>query len=342
MTPRATVWLVALWLAGAAAVHAQGVVHGVAPGPTPDAAAPPVSVVFVGDVMLDDTPGRVVRQGRDPFARVAHWLRDADLRVANLESIVATTGAPLPDKPYTFRAHPRVLPVLRRHIDAVGLANNHAGDYGPAALAQTLDLLDRHRIGRFGAGRTLAEAHEPLIIERRGLRLALLAYNDFFPRSFQADVDRPGIAWIDEPDLRRDIRRAREHHRADLVIPVLHWGWEYETVARPEQRALARRLIEAGADAVVGGHPHVTQDIEIHRGRPIFYSLGNFVFDGFTDPVHNTGWLLRLELDRDGVRAWRVHPVLLDREGLPRPHPSEPGWCARRGDPAPRPGSGAC
>ena len=299
-------------------------------------AGTPVSVVFVGDVMLDDTPGRVVRSGRDPFAHVAHWLRDADVRVANLESIVATTGRPEPDKPYTFRAHPRVMSPLRRHFDAVGLANNHAGDYGPAALMQTLGLLDRHGIGRFGAGTDLAQAHAPLIVEHGGLRIALLGFNEFFPRSFEADVDRPGIAWSEDAQVRHDIALARSRHGADVVIPVMHWGWEFEPMAGPRQRALARLLIEAGADAVVGGHPHVTQDIEIVEGKPVFYSLGNFVFDGFTETAHRTGWLLRMELDREGVRRWRTRVVRMDREGLPRPHTASPGDCWERGESHPR------
>ena len=290
------------------------------------------SLVFVGDVMLDDTPGRVIRSGRDPFAHVAHWLADGDVRVANLEAIVATTGQPVPGKPYTFRAHPRVLRPLARHVDAVGLANNHAGDYGPVALAETLRRLDAAGIRRFGAGHTLAEAHEPLIIERNGLRVALLAYNEFMPRSFEADVDQPGIAWSEDEQVARDIARARAVHRADLVIPFMHWGWEHEPLAAPRQRALARLMIEAGADAVVGGHPHVTQDIEIHAGKPIVYSLGNFVFDGFTGEPQKTGWLLRLAQDAQGVRAWRTRVVRLDREGLPRPHPKASALCWTRGE----------
>lgn len=314
------------WIAGWL-MCAAALLSGAAPAAAQDA----VSMVFVGDVMLDDAPGRVVRKGRDPFKWVAHWLRDADLRVANLESVVATTGTPEPDKPYTFRAHPRVLGPLSRHFDAVGLANNHAGDYGPAALMQTLDLLKQRGIRHFGAGADLAQAHTPLIIERSGLRIALLGYNEFFPRSFEADVDKPGIAWSEDAQVRRDIELARRQHRADLVIPVMHWGWEYEPLARPRQRELARLMLAAGADAVVGGHPHVTQDIEIVGGKPVFYSLGNFVFDGFTDTAHRTGWLLRLELDREGVRRWRTRVVLLDREGLPRPHPTAPGECWERG-----------
>ena len=130
------------------------------------------------------------------------------------------------------------------------------------------------------------------------MRIALLAYNEFFPRSFEADADKPGVAWSEDEQVRRDIDLARTQYHADLVIPFMHWGLEHEPLASERQRQLARVMIDAGADAVVGGHPHVTQDVEQYRGKPIIYSLGNFVFDGFASADNNTGWLLRLELDR--------------------------------------------
>ena len=272
--------------------------------------APVVSIAFVGDIMLDDTPGKVIRQGRDPFAPFAAILQAADYRVGNLECVVARGGSAEPRKPYTFRAHPRVLRVLRRHFDAVSLANNHSGDYGSAAFAEMLGRLSKAGVAYFGGGRTLAEAHVPLIIERHGLRIALLGYNEFFPRSFEADFDKPGIAWSEDEQVVLDIRRARSEHRADLVIPFMHWGWEHEPLAGERQRRLARLMIDAGVDAVVGGHPHVTQDVETYRGKPIVYSLGNFVFDGFDDEASNTGWLLRMDFDKEGI----PHPAK-DRTG---------------------------
>ncbi len=299
--------------------------------PAQEAPAPRVSMVFVGDLMLDETPGRVIRQGRDPLAPFAAEFARADIRVGNLECVVATNGSAEPDKPYAFRAHPRVLKVLKRHFDAVSLANNHSGDFGAAAFTQMLGLLERSGIGQFGGGIDLARAHEPLIIERRGLRIALLGYNEFLPRSFEADADRPGIAWSEDEQVQRDIARARSVHRADLVFPFMHWGWEDEPLASDRQRRLARLMIDAGADAVIGGHPHVTQDIEFHRGRPIFYSLGNFVFNGFTHIDNNTGWLLRLEVDRDGVAAWRTIVARIDREGTPHPDRRAAGECWQRG-----------
>lgn len=297
-------------------------------------AEPAVSLAFVGDIMLDDTPGKVLRRGQDPFAPFARLLREADIRVGNLECVVATTGSAEEDKPYTFRAHPRSLPFLKRHFDAVGLANNHSGDFGPLAFGEMLGLLERAGIPYFGGGADLARAHTPLIVERKGLRIALLAYDEFFPRSFEADFDKPGVAWSEDEQVRLDIANARSRHHADLVIPFMHWGWENEVLASPRQRQLARLMIDAGADAVVGGHPHVTQDTEQYRGKPIIYSLGNFVFDGFTDTNSNTGWLLRLELDRQGVRRWRTVVARLGREGIPVPAPQAGGACWERGDEA--------
>ena len=310
---------VALCLSMAAAAAAQDRPDGV------------LSIAFVGDIMLDETPGKVVKSGRDPFAPLAAILNQADIRVGNLECVIGTSGTPEPDKPFTFRAHPRTLPLLKRHFDALALANNHSGDYGPLAFGNMLDLLDRHGIAYFGGGRTLAAAHQPLIIERKGLRVALLGYNEFFPRSFEADVDKPGIAWSEDEQVRLDITTARSAYHADLVIPVMHWGWEHEGTASARQRQLARLMIDAGADAVVGGHPHVTQDVESYHGKPIIYSLGNFLFDGFSDAANNTGWILRMELDRQGARAWRTYSTHIDGEGVPHPAPQLGGACWARG-----------
>lgn len=300
----------------------------------PVAAAPNVSVVFVGDIMLDTLPGKAIEQGRDPFAPFAAQFASADLRIGNLECVVAEGGDEV-DKNYTFRAHPRTLPVLKRHFDAVSLANNHSGDFGRVAFAEMLDRLDRQGIGHFGGGRNLREAHAPLIVERHGLRIAILGYNEFLPRSFEADYDAPGIAWSEDEQVRDDIRNARAVHHADLVIPYTHWGWEYEPRAAARQRQLARLMIDAGADAVVGGHPHVTQDTEIYRGKPIIYSLGNFLIDGFDNPATTTGWLLRLELDKDGVAGWHTVTARLDGEGIPHPDLQAESPCWKRGESAP-------
>ncbi len=273
---------------------------------------------LVGDVMLDDGPGKVIADGRDPFAPMATLLADADYTIGNLETPVATTGRAMDSKIFTFRAHPRVLPVLKRHLHAVALANNHSGDYGKTAFSETLALLKQHGIPYFGGGANLREAHTPLWLEKSGLRVALLSYNEFKPRAFEAGAQQPGIAWSEDAQVISDIRAARAAG-ADLVIPFMHWGWERETTPSARQRQLARLMIDHGADAVVGGHPHVTQGAETYRGKPIIYSLGNFVFDGFDRPAEKRGWLLRMTLTRHGVARWDTVAADMDAEGIPHP-----------------------
>jgi polar amino acid transport system substrate-binding protein len=116
----------------------------------------------------------------------------------------------------------------------------------------------------------------------------------------------------------RDIRAARTQWQADIVIPVMHWGWE-GPISNERQRQLARLMIDAGADAVIGGHPHQVQDTDRYKNKPIFYSLGNFVFDGFSLPENNRGWALRMELDKSGVRNWQIHTAAINAKGIPTP-----------------------
>ncbi len=277
-----------------------------------------IKLVFVGDVMLADTPGRLIRAGKDPFRHFATELRDADLTIGNLECVISAKGRPI-DKPYTFRAPKRALPLLKKYFNVVSLANNHTGDFGKAAFTDMLNTLDQQRIPYVGGGRHLRQAHQPFVREIKGKRIGLLAYNGFFPRSFEASENLPGSAWLDDDFVMHDIRHAKQQLGVDVLIVYPHWGWEYQKLASPRQRDMARRMIDSGADAVVGGHPHVTQDIEIYQGKPIFYSLGNFVFDGFHDEDTRTGWLLRLKLASDGLMDWHLVEAKIDRQGVPRP-----------------------
>jgi poly-gamma-glutamate capsule biosynthesis protein CapA/YwtB (metallophosphatase superfamily) len=309
-------------------------------------AATPVSLVFAGDIVLDDVAGEMIRRGGDPFASFAPLFQSADIRIGNLECVVATTGS-AGDKNFTFRAHPRALPVLKRHFDALALANNHSGDFGREAFAEMLGLLKQADLGQFGGGHNLSQAHTPLIIERKGLRIALLGYSEFMPRSFEADYNAPGVAWSEDEHVVADIKKARTMYRADLVIPVMHWGWENELSANTRQRQLAKTMIDAGADAVIGGHPHVTQDIEHYRGKPIIYSVGNFVMKETDNANQRVGWVLRLQLDKQGVRSFDTQVARINMEGIPLldRDASSPCWNRGQGDvrlcPNPSPASPA-
>jgi len=176
--------------------------------------APSVSLLFAGDIVLDGKAGKAIEQGRDPFAAFAAILNSADIRIGNLECVIATGGDPA-DKNYTFRADPRTLPVLKRHFDAVALANNHSGDYGRPAFAEMLGLLDAQGILKFGGGHNLREAHAPLIIERNGLRIALLSYNEFMPRSLNVGHHLLVFAPCDAGSIKVGLEAARSARSAD-------------------------------------------------------------------------------------------------------------------------------
>ena len=257
-----------------------------------------VRLVFAGDVMLDDGPGRTIAAGGDPLAAFDAVLRDADYTIGNLECPIATTGQPMDSKIFNFRADPRVLPVLQGRFDALAVSNNHAGDYGRGAFVETMQRVKAAGIAVFGGGENLQAAHAPLWIERKGLRIAVLGYNEFKPRAFEAGATWPGVAWSDDREVVADIRAARR----------------------------------AGADAVVGGHPHVTQGADTYKGRPIIWSLGNFVFDGFDLPPARIGWVLRMTVDRRGVRAWDTVEAQMDDAGTPAPRWDRYTPCGWRGE----------
>ena len=313
----------ALWSLPVAAQTSGNNNPAASPSAAPSA-SPTVSLVFAGDIVLDDEAGQLIAEGGDPFASFAPLFQSADIRLGNLECVVATTGS-AGDKNYTFRAHPRTLSVLKRHFDALGLANNHSGDFGREAFAEMLGLLQQHGLGQFGGGHNLAEAHTPLILERKGLRIAILGYNEFLPRSFEADYNAPGSAWSEDEQVVADIRAARQRHHADLVIPVMHWGWENMRESNGRQKQLARLMIDAGADAVIGGHPHVTQEIAHYHGKPIVYSVGNFVMKETDNDYQRQGWVLRLQLDKRGVVALDAQTAHISMSGIPTWRADLPG-----------------
>jgi poly-gamma-glutamate capsule biosynthesis protein CapA/YwtB (metallophosphatase superfamily) len=275
-----------------------------------------IDLVFAGDIMLADGPGKTIDAGEDPFAEFGDVLAKADVAIGNLECVIATGGTPA-RKPWVFRAKPEVLPFLHKHFDIVSLANNHSGDYGHDAFLENLDLLEKHKLPYFGGGRNCAHARMPHIIEVKGVRIALLGYNEYYhPRYFEAGPDWPGIAWAVDEQVLADIKSARTRHKADLVIPFMHWGDE-EVPENDRQKEFARAMIDGGADMVIGAHPHVTQGIEYYKDKLIVYSLGNFVFDGFDEGPCRTGWVLRLRLDQKGLVAWDTVVAKLDERGTP-------------------------
>lgn len=285
----------------------------------------PLTVIAVGDLMFAREVVTLTEEhGLDyPFARVARELGGGDLLIGNLEGTFTERGEALP-KFYTFRAPPAVAGALRgAGFDAVGLANNHAFDFGAVGLADTQAALAAVGVAAVGAGDDAAAAHAPLLLDRDGRRVALLAYDDI-PETQAAAADRPGVAWAEVDTVAREVRAARA--AADHVLVLLHAGVEYAPAPTARQRELAAAAIAAGADAVLGHHPHVLQPWERIGDGVVFYSLGNFVFDldpgdraALGDgPFLTVAAVLTLFPDRPPEVA--VRPVAIDeRENRPRP-----------------------
>ena len=314
-----------------------------------EAAEDAIEVIAVGDVML----GRGVSGEPDPLGAAAPWLRRADLAFGNLECALAPEESSLPDsavpvgqqnspqqpatQPYHLVAPPGAAGMLRQAgFDLLGMANNHALDRGLAGLADTSRLLEAAGLAPLGAGPDLPSAYRPVVRAVGGLRLAFLAFNAVpSPRGpqwtgelRQAEQVLPWtLAGWERQQALAAVRSARQE--ADAVIISIHWGYEYETRLDPLQRDMAAALVEAGADLVLGHHPHVVQAVE-RMDRPdgrealIAYSLGNFVFDqGFEQT--GQGLVLRIFFDRAGLRAVQGLPVLAGlRPALVPPDQSGP------------------
>ncbi|TYL49768.1 CapA family protein [Nocardioides sp. BGMRC 2183] len=281
-----------------------------------------VTITVAGDLML-------VRGVPDPAAALAPMrdrLRSADLTVGNLESTLSTAGAPTQGGD-SFGADAGLIPVLRRAgFDAVSLANNHAGDFGTAALVETVDLLAASPVTPFGAGADIDAAARPAVLESGGTSYAFVGFNAIgeTPRATATD---PGALSVRMPprtgpfvpaDLDRVARTIRRADRiADAVVVLPHWGTQYTHAPEPIQRTVARRLVAAGADLVVGGHPHWVQGVDavVRNGRavPVLHSLGNFVFDmEFHLPQTQQGVLLESTWWGAELKAIRLVPYAMD------------------------------
>jgi poly-gamma-glutamate synthesis protein (capsule biosynthesis protein) len=239
-----------------------------------------IQMAFVGDILLaSGVEALMKKNGFDyPYKDVRDYLKQPDMTIGNLETPVTDRGEIL-KKEYNYRSPPLALPALAEAgVDLVNLANNHVMDYGIDGLLDTIKHLDKAGIQHIGAGHDATEAFKPVIIEKKGIKIAFLGFSHIVPDiSWKAGVKHPGVA--DTYDYKAPvlaIQKARA--QADLVVVIAHWGVERTDTPVPYQTDLAHRYIDAGADLVVGGHPHVLQGLEAYKGKWIAYSLGNFIF----------------------------------------------------------------
>ena len=268
-----------------------------------------VRLLAVGDVMLGRYIAKVMNsRGADyPFQEVAANLKRGDIVFGNLEAVVCDDGlAPVfPDKPFNFHASPSAAKALKTAgFHVMSLANNHAMDYGPEALAETRRLLEENGIIAFGAGEDIAAARTSVIITAKGVRFAFLGYGVAHSRRVYARRSGPGIAPIEINMIRKDIEAIRG--KVDVLVVSLHWGKEYDTIPSQKQRQEAHQIIDWGADLILGHHPHVMQGIETYKGKVIAYSLGNFVFDQKKD---GADWSIMLACTFRGKELHSVETI---------------------------------
>jgi hypothetical protein len=227
----------------------------------------------------------------------------ADLAIANFEN-PAPNSWRFHDHGTIFSANPRNIAVLQSAgIDWVSMANNHIGDAGRTGILQTEANLDKHGIRHSGAGADTAEAHTAALIKVGDVTVGMLGY-DTIAAYYQSGTDTPGSARMTVKALKRDIRAARKAG-ADVVIVFPHWGIEYQATPTAVQEKLGRAAIDAGADMVIGNHPHWVGAMEVYKGKPIWYALGNFVFDQTWSIPTMEG--ITLELTFDGTRLVQAH-----------------------------------
>jgi poly-gamma-glutamate capsule biosynthesis protein CapA/YwtB (metallophosphatase superfamily) len=233
----------------------------------------------VGDIMLAGRWASIIKkQGYDTsFSATTPEFAKGDINLANLESPIARNGVEFTAKKFRFRAEPELAPALRKAgFQLVTLANNHSMDFGGQALAETMINLEAAGIAWIGAGKNLAEARKMALYTIKGKKIAFLSYSLTQPIEFFAGQERPGTAPGYEKPVVADVASARR--QADYVIVSFHWGKEGSGTVQSYQRSAAHRAIEAGADVIIGHHPHVLQGVERYKGGIIFYSLGNFAF----------------------------------------------------------------
>ncbi len=289
-------------------------------------------------------------EAKGAFGKLIPLLREADVSFANLELPLSHNGKPAPEKILLRGAPDMAHALTEAGFDVMAFANNHVLDYGEGAFAETMSLMDSLGVALVGGGMNLAQARKPVLIERGSLKVGFLAYCSVIPRGFEATASDPGVnpirahtayrPWRDlseypgtppridtwaEPAhlarMKRDIRNLKK--QADLVVVNHHWGTSMTHEVMDFEREIAHASIDAGADLVLGGHPHVLQAIEFYKGAPIVYSMGNLIFDFeipfFTDETHDT-FLFGCTLTKQGVGELYLMPVTAGVFSKPRLH----------------------
>ena len=257
------------------------------------------SIAVTGDVMFARNMPGVLSMDSSPFSGVSDVTSNVDLLLINFENAATTSGDALKgDVP--LKCDPSYVPLAKaNNVTIAALANNHAIDYGITGMQDTLDNLKSADITPMGAGNTEDEAHQAVVKEVNGRKITILNYMDsenFAEYSYDvmpyANGSSPGYSAYDSEDAQKQIAANND---SDLIVAYMHFGNEYSNSPNENQVKIAHELIDYGADVVIGAHPHVTEGIEMYNGKPIFYSLGNFIFDQSNTATHSA-YFVKIDL----------------------------------------------
>ena len=284
------------------------------------------SVAVTGDVMFARRMVNVLSFDSSPFIGVSDVTSSADLLLINFENAATYSNDALKgDIP--LKCDPEYVPLAKaNNITVAALANNHAFDYGVSGMQDTVSYLEDAGITPMGAGNSEDEAHAAVVKEVNGRKITILNYMDSenfaeYPQEMlpAADGGNPGYSAYDSADAKKQIE---ENNDSDLIIAYMHYGNEYMRSPNENQINISHELIDYGADVVIGCHPHVTQGIEMYKGKPIFYSMGNFIFDQASEETR-TAYFVKIDLIGDAGEC-TVYPVYISGY-LPQHMDSESG-----------------
>ncbi|MFA6550379.1 MAG: CapA family protein [Candidatus Gracilibacteria bacterium] len=280
-----------------------------------------VSMIAVGDIMLSRVVGQKMRTNKNyeyPFLKTAEYLKTADFAFGNLETAI-TPGREIVTGDMEFRADIETAPVLKKmNFEVVSLANNHTPNFGQKGLKDTFENLDKAGVKFAGAGLNKTAAAAPVYFEKNGFKFAFLAYNDLdvVPKSYFAWDTNAGTNPMYKEEMIEAVKDAKNN--ADFVIVSMHSGIEYKPHPSVRQTDFAHAAIDAGAELVIGHHPHVIQDVEKYKGKYILYSLGNFVFDQMWSRETREGLTAKIDFTKTGVASINFEPVLIEDYSQPR------------------------
>ena len=267
------------------------------------------SILLTGDVLITENmlDFMEVFGNYYPIRKISPLLDYFDYVFANLETPITTHTVPLGRKPYLFKLHPKLADMIAQlKIDVVSIANNHIMDFGKEGLRDTIEWLNKHNIKYTGAGFNLNEARTPAIFTHNDIEIVFLAYNERPTRYFDATETLSGAAPLNLKIIKEDIKKYK--HKSSIVLVSLHWGREHTLYPTKRQTAIAKQIIDAGADGIIGHHPHWPQGIQIYKGAPIVYSLGNFL-NGYYNVVEQDNIFVVLNYRKSKITSLDIIPI---------------------------------